>query len=119
MNEGICTTEEAYEEIKNLQLDNLTNDSDKEVILIAGERLSDEYGHNIKPSKVLIAVIDTKDDQRIKGIIVNDMVAVSNVADAFIIVEEPNGDMVVVCGSILNKNDYPYSEIELDKISRN
>ena len=98
MNEGICTTEEACEEIRNLQLYNLTNDSDREVILATAENFQEGYGHNIKPTRVLLAVIETHDDQRIKGIIVNDMVAVSNAADA---------------------DDHPYSEIELDKISRN
>ena len=120
MNEGICTAEEAYEEVISLQLDNITNDGDKEVILITGENLTEGYGYNIKPIKVMIAVIEMTDDQRIKGIIIDNTVAVSiTAADAFCVAEEPNGDMVIICGAILDKNDHPYSEIELDKFSRN
>lgn len=119
--EGFRCPEEVYYYVRKLQLDNILNMKEREVILCDEMKFSYGVGENLIPDDVLLAFVEYKNGNSIKGLIVNDIVILPFGEEGFIVAEEDENFVIVGVEMIYdfrNKN-IPYIEKDLGEISTN
>lgn len=119
--EGFRCPEDVYYYVKKLQLDNILNAKERQVILCDEMKFSYGVGEDLIPDDVLLAYVDYKSGNSIKGLIVNDVVILPFGEEGFIVAEEDENFVIVGAEMIYdfrNKN-IKYEEKDLGKISPN
>lgn len=115
MNEkGILELRDTYELVRKIQLQNIVSPAKRGIILCSQELFRNGMGEDMKPTDVLVGVIETKDNKNIFALIVNDFVLTTIDNDRFVVdIDDDTNDLVIVGNELLNRNDFPYEEYDI------
>lgn len=109
---NIMKLEDTFNLIKKIQFFNIVAAKKREIIMCTVDSVEAEppTGEKILPEKVLIGLIETKDDKIIYGLIINDYILVSH-ENTFLVYEEDDTKKIYIVGAeIIYVKDYSYRE---------